>query len=50
MDANNKNIINANAGETIIEKTYEEVKQLFNKIAKNSNIAPVDRRSEPIRK
>ena len=50
LDADNKNIVNASTGATIIEKTYEKVKQQFNKIAKNSIIAPVDRRSEPIRK
>ena len=50
LDADNKNIVNASVGGTIIEKTYEEVKQLFNKIAKNSNIVPVDKRSEPMRK
>ena len=38
-----KNIVNASAGGIIFKKMYEEVKKLFNKIAKNNNIAPAER-------
>ena len=50
LSAENKNIVNASAGRTITEKTYDDVKQLFNKIAKNNSIAPMERKSEPARK
>ena len=50
LSAENKNIVNASAGGTITEKTYEDVKQLFNKIAKNNSIAPVERGREIARK
>ena len=49
LSAENKNIVNASVGGTITEKTYDDVKQLFNKIAKNNSIAPVERGSEPTR-
>ena len=50
LSAENKNIVNASAGGTITEKTYDNVKQLFNKIAKNNSIVLVKRGSEPARR
>ena len=41
LSAENKNIVNASAGGTITEKTYDDVKQLFNKIAKNNSIGAI---------
>ena len=45
-----KNIVNASAGDTISKKTYEEVKELFNKIAKNNSIAPAEREKVVMKK
>ena len=39
----NKNIVNVSAGGTVTEKTYEEVKQLFHRIAKNHSLAPAEK-------
>ena len=50
MSAENKNIVNASAGGTITDKTYDDVKQLFNKIARNNSIAPVERGAQTARK
>ena len=46
----NKNIVNASAGEIVTEKTYEEVKQLFHRIAKNHSLAPAEREEELLEK
>ena len=45
-----KNIVNASAGGTISDKTYEEVKELFNKIAKNNSITPAEREKVVMKK
>ena len=46
----NKNIVNASAGGTVTDKTYDDVKQLFNKIDRNNSIALVERGGQPTRR
>ena len=42
--------MNASARGTITDKTYEDVKLLFNKIARNNSIAPVERGAQAARR
>ena len=41
--------MNASAGGTVTDKTYDDVKQFFNKIARNNSITPVERRGKAAR-